>query len=127
MKRTRKIKSEVEKGKMMDGAEERERTRGAENRGRRMRGDDGGKVKKKCFCKKNKKKTGHLVRWNYISNVHRALMLLSHQHIDRLRCVWEHSNTSLPLKFLSKSKTPYPHCAPLCRKPFINCTAEHVR
>lgn len=37
------------------------------------------------------KKTGHLVRWNYISEAHTALILLSHQHIPQAETVYVHA------------------------------------
>lgn len=50
---------------------------------------DGGR--KKCVLgRKNTKKTGHLVKWNYISDAHTALTLLSHQHIALAEMVYVH-------------------------------------
>lgn len=68
----------------------------------RMR-EDGGRMKK-CFCRR-KKNPGHLVRWNYISNAHRALMLLSHQHIAQTGMVYLHVCAELlPLKCCTKPR-----------------------
>lgn len=56
------------------------------------RGGDGGRVKKKkprkTTCVFLQKNPGHLVRWNYISDAHAALMLLSHQHIAQAEMVY---------------------------------------
>lgn len=85
-----KIKSlveqrERERTKRVDEVEERKRTRGKEweERGRSWWVEMGEELQKKP-----KKKPGHLVRWNYISNAHTALMLLSHQHIAQAEMVY---------------------------------------
>lgn len=71
--------------------DERAGTRGAGGRGGGMREDQKRWGKKKvCFRKKKHKKTGHLVRWNYISDAHTALTLLSHQHIALAEMVYVH-------------------------------------
>lgn len=88
----------------------------------------GGRVKKTVFATKKKNPNpGHLVRWNYISNAHTALMLLSHQHIAQAEmvyvrvcvnepahvCVWVITTSTqsevLTLKSLPKSKSPLTH------------------
>lgn len=54
---------------------------------------DGGRKKKVCFRKKKtkkKQKTGHLARWNYISDAHTTLTLLSHQHMALAEMVYVH-------------------------------------
>lgn len=53
---------------------------------------DGGRKKKYVFGRKNKKKqkTGHLARWNYISDAHTTLTLLSHQHMALAEMVYVH-------------------------------------
>lgn len=74
--------------------DERAGTRGAGGRGG-MREDQKrwGKKKKVCFRKKKtkkKQKTGHLARWNYISDAHTTLTLLSHQHMALAEMVYVH-------------------------------------
>lgn len=72
------------------------------------------------FLQKN---PGHLVRWNYISDAHAVLMLLSHQHIAQTEmlyvcvhvCGW--SLRALKVRFLTLtflSRTPYLYWASIC-------------
>lgn len=54
---------------------------------------DGGRKKSMFSEEKNKKtkqKTGHLARWNYISDAHTTLTLLSHQHMALAEMVYVH-------------------------------------
>lgn len=52
-----------------------------------------GEEKKSMFSEeknKKKQKTGHLARWNYISDAHTTLTLLSHQHMALAEMVYVH-------------------------------------
>ena len=91
-----------------------------ENKGCRRRRRRRGKSKKKEKKEKfvlQKKKPGHLVRWNYISDAHTALMLLSRQHTARGEMVYLHVRVRMCVRSLRALKasfrpwkffTPYP-------------------
>lgn len=117
--------------------ESEQRTRGAGGEGIR----DGGRVKKEwkktklCFFFLQKN-PGHLVRWNYISDAHAALMLLPHQHRAQAEmvyvcaCGWSLQALKVrfwPWHFYPKSETPYPYWALICIIPLSICYSSRLR
>lgn len=92
-------------------------------RGELGRGGDGEEWKKNPFFRgQGGRDTHHLLRWNYISDAHADLMLLSHQHIAHAGmvclcvcvCTCVYSKWGFDLFYPFLSKTPYPYRALIC-------------